>query len=183
MQDLLKRVKVPAILLAGLAAGWAGKGLPAVAWLLSPLVEIDYWLSANAAYPTLFSASVGAGIAYGVYLLVVVRRRSARLALVDLRDEGTRLRIEALNITSEDQVNPWVLKAEGWDRRVYLAIKKIDDVDAGTYRTIDHPNTPRVPLPKHYNLSHAFTYQWHDHRLVQLFGYIKKYNDGGTPAV
>ena len=55
--------------------------------------------------------------------------KDARLDLANLRDEGVQIRIDGMCLKNATVVEPWVEKAQGWDRRVIRAIARIDEPD------------------------------------------------------
>ena len=92
-----------------------------------------------------------------------------------LRDEGVRLRIRGVKLTTESEVAPWIGEIKDWHLRVVSAISKIDEADAGQYRTLDYPGPPRQHLGRYLNDSHHHFYVLLDRWLVLLANYMTKY--------
>ena len=177
---LLKKLPIPTVLVGGLYSGFTGN-IPLVgeATMEPILVELDTWFFQNVNYPSVFLFFAGLMMAWIIYQVVVFgylgQRKRARLKLVKLRDEGVELRIRGGKMANESEVALWVEDIKDWNRRVVSAISKIDEADAGQYRTLDYPGKPRKHLDGYLNPSHYLFYVLIDRWLVLLADYMTKY--------
>lgn len=150
------------------------------------LSNVDIWLSANTAHPTLFVFLSGLLIAFLFYLIVDfflrIRRVRARGALEELRAEGAAIRIEAARIGTTLGVDRWVAKTNDWANRVELAIAKIDRADAKNFKTLGYPGEPEPHHVTFISEGHMQAYVWHDCRRRRLDERILQYskNASGT---
>ncbi len=176
---LLKKLPIPTVLVGGLYSGFTGN-IPLVGNAMEPiLVEFDMWFFQNVKYPSVFLFFAGLMVAWIIYQVVVAgylgQRKRARLKLVTLRDEGVPLRIRGGKLTTESEVAPWIKELKDWHLRVISAISKIDEADAGQYRTLDYPGAPRQHLRTYLNRDHRLFYILLDRWLVRLDNCMTKY--------
>lgn len=178
----LKKIPIPAILVGGIAAGITGKVPFAGVQINDVLSPVDAWLSTRVTSPgttMFFSGLLLAWIIYqAVVLGLVGMRKRARLRLADLRDEGVGLRIDGMNLTTIDQVDPWIEKVKNWNNRVIQAISRIDEPDSRQYATLDFPGSARAdPLNGYRSSDHRHFFVMHDVRLVRLDARMTQYSN------
>ena len=179
ISKLLKKLPIPTVLVGGLYSGFTGN-IPLVGNAMEPiLVEFDMWFFQNVKYPSVFLFFAGLMVAWIIYQVVVAgylgQRKRSRLKVVILRDEGVKLRIRGGKLTNKSEVATWIEEINDWNLRVVSAISKIDEADAGQYRTLDYPGKPRGHLDEYVNKNHLRFYIMHDVRLVLLADYMTKY--------
>lgn len=175
----LKKLPLLAILFGGLVAGILGKFLGVD--VTGPLHDLNNWLSAHTELPGITLLFAGMLIGWAVYQVIVLwlfdRRRRARLALTDLRNEGVGLRLKGLELPSIDAVEPWIREINDWDKRVVAAIAVIDEPDLRQHETLDYPGKAReVPGATFLTDGHTHNYVMHDVRLVKLNERMTQYS-------
>jgi hypothetical protein len=129
-------------------------------------MAIEKWSGAHFAYPAVFYFFAGPGIAWLIYAVVILviecRRSDARMALADLRAEGTNLRIECGRLSTSLELSSWIGKSGNWTARVVAAIRQIDAPDARVFETVDFPGKPRAELTGYISDQHRLEYTLHD---------------------
>jgi hypothetical protein len=121
-------------------------------------------------------------LAWGAYQYFVARVKQQlkknRIALTDLRDEGTQIRINGMAIKTEQQLDAWWITAEAWDHRVVQVIAVIDEPDSRQYATLGYPGVMRDHSGVNFiSNQHMRMFTMHDRREVRLEKFIDKYSE------
>ena len=181
---LVTKIPIPTILGGGLWAAYTGNFAAFDEASGGVFTGTEISIFEHAKYPGVFLFFSGLTIGWLAYQGIVVgyigRRKRARLKLVELRDEGVALRKRGIHLTHEIDVTPWAGDIDDWHARAVHVIARIDEADAGLYRTIDYPGPPRAELSRYLNEQHMRSYAVLDRLLVRLAEFMTKHGTSNT---
>jgi hypothetical protein len=178
---LLKRLSIPAVLLAALMGSIVG---PQVGGAV--VDSFVHWLdgvaASNIKYPLPAAFFAALLFAYGIYEIFIVaiaqRHQRARMELAKLRIEGTDLRTEGMCLGTTLALDRWAAQCENWVERVSRQIERIDKADAIQFRHLGYPGQPRPhPGLTFVSIEHQKSFALHDIFEQRLDRYIDKYSN------